>query len=134
MSTVNTRVIRNVANFVSTSSTNATVNVVSIMEVRLTDRTSVLRTGSDNDAAFRHFAGNYECDLELVLEDPVQANSLKGLSNQTVTFTGIDLTGNGNVNATVTSVSFKQAALPSAVYSDQARASIGGVGGQISFA
>ncbi len=134
MSTANTRVIRNITTFVATPQTGNAANVVSIMEIRLTDRTRTLTTGSDNDAAYRHFAGNYECEIEVICEDPLQAQGLKGMSNAAVTFLGVDLTGNGNVNVTVTGVSFRQPSLPDARYSEQARSSISGTGGQITFA
>lgn len=134
MSTANTRVLRNVTNcLVVSTASNVNATVASIMEIRLTDRTGTLRTGSDNDAAFRHFAGNYECDIEIVAEDPKQLSPINGANNATVTFVAVDLTGNGNVNVNVSSVAFRQASLPDARYSDQARSSIGGTGGAIVF-
>jgi hypothetical protein len=127
MSTVNTRVIRNIVTFLS----NAT-QVNSIMEVRLTDNTTFLKTGSDNDAAYRHWPGNYESSIEVVCEDPLEAQKVKGLSNQPVSFIGVDLATNTNVNCAVTSVAWGQVGL-GAVYSEEAKASIRGNGGQITF-
>ena len=127
MSTANTRVIRNITTFTANATT-----VNSVMEVRLTDNTRRLKTGSDNDAGYRHFNGNYESSMEVVCEDPIEAQKIKGFNNVTVTFLGVDLTGNGNVNVTVANCAFSQVGM-GAVYSEQAKASISGEGGQITF-
>ena len=132
MSTANTRVIRNITTFTSTPSTGNAVTVNSIMEVRLTDNTRRMKTGSDNDAAYRHFPGNYECGIEIHCEDPLEAQKVKGGANAAVTFLGVDLATNTNVNCTVTSVAWGQVGF-GATYSEQAKSSVSGDGGQITF-
>src|ERR1017187_2878223 len=132
MSTANTRVIRSVTTFTSTPAGGNAATVNSIMEVRLTDNTRRLKTGSDNDAAYRHFSGNYECAIEIVCEDPLEAQKVKGSNNCAVNFLGVDLTTNGNVNCAVTSVAWGQVGL-GATFSEQAKASCSGDGGQITF-
>ena len=133
MSTANTRVLRNISSFIATPAAGNAITVASIMEVRLTDTTGDFKTGSDNDAAFRHWPGNFECSISVVVEDPLQAALLNAALNCSVAIVYHAL-ANANANCTVSGVSFKQASAPSAVYSEQAKGQIDGMGGAISWA
>ena len=128
----NTRVLRNVSQFTVTPPNVNAFNVVSVMEVRLTDATGELKSGSDNDAAYKKFSNPFEFTGTLMTEDPIEAQKCKGYGNCNVLIVAVDINGGANVNCACTGVRFGQAGVDMA-YGQQGRPSMEMSGGGITW-
>ena len=134
-----TRVLKNIVNFQAYNDAGASAgnvaatNVISIRRISLADNTGEIVAGSDNDPAPKKFNSWYSFSGDIVCEDPIEANKVKGFQNAYVTFVAIDINGGNNVNVAMTGVRFAQIGLPSMEYGQEGLPTAQMSGGQILF-